>query len=270
MFDLNAEELWEVIETVRNGSERTHRSDLVHCFMNAVAANDCANALLAVGARPVMADCAEECAEITSHAGALVLNMGTFSSERGKAMLISGRAANASHIPVIIDPVGIQASSLRQKWFARFMKELRVAAVKGNVSELYAIKEGSLIVGSGETLGAVLARHCAEQLGCTVLVTGETDFVSDGQRVFGLSNGSPHLSAVTGTGCMTGALVGAYAAVTEPIAACAAAVSIMNISGELAAVDFHGTGSFRVRLMDMLSQTDRETFISRFKMNADY
>ena len=272
MPDITPEILWEIIETLRrNGDDRRIRNTLVHCIMNYVTANDCANVILAVGAKPVMADCPAECSEITGQAGALVLNMGTFSEERGKAMLLSGKAANKATIPVILDPVGIHASGLRQKWFARLTKELRISAVKGNLHEI------SAAVGLGEMAGIPfseddpyevrLVKKAAEKLGCTVLLTGGEDYISDGKNVVRISNGTPHLAAVTGTGCMTGALIGAFSlAVGGNMLSCAAAVSLMDICGEISAESFRGTGTFRTDLIDGLSQLTKDQFLSRLRI----
>lgn len=272
MYEFTPENLWGVIENLRRADENRYvRNNLVHCFMNYVAAADCANALLAVGAKPVMADCLAECAEITERAGALVLNMGTFSEERGKAMLLSGKAANKANIPVILDPVGLHASSLRQKWFARFVKELRISAIKGNILEIPAAVGISDIAGipfgDDNPYPVWLARKAAQKFGCPVLITGGEDYLSDGKRVFRIDNGTPHLAAVTGTGCMTGALIGAFSlAVGGNAIACAAAVSLMDICGEMAAENFRGTGTFRTALMDNLSQITRREYLSRIRI----
>ena len=272
MFDITPESLWDVISLLRqNDKERRVRNILVHCIMNYVAANDCANALLAVGAKPVMADCPEESAEITARAGALVLNMGTFSEERGRAMLLSGKAANKAMIPVILDPVGLHASGLRQKWFLRFMKEINISAVKGNANEITAavgLEEIAGVPFSGDSpFEAYLVKKAAAKLGCAVLLTGGEDHISDGRTVLRIENGTPHLAAVTGTGCMTGALIGAFSlAVGGGMLACAAAVSLMDICGETASENFRGTGTFRTELIDGLSQITREQFLSRVKI----
>ena len=258
MLDITPADLWKVIEGLRKSGDRP----LIHCIMNYVAAADCANAVLAVGAKPVMADSPEECAVITARADALVLNMGTFSEERGRAMLLSGRTANNAGIPVILDPVGLSASGFRREWFVRITEEVRVSAVKGNLSEISAAADADPFSCTED-----IARKAAAKLGCPVLVTGENDFLSDGKRLLRFENGTPHLAAVTGTGCMTGALVGAFAAVTSSAAqACAAAVSLMDICGETAAEDFRGTGTLRIGLMDSLSQITREQYLGRIRI----
>lgn len=88
---------------------------LVHNITNYVAATDCANITLAVGASPVMADEPMEVSEVTSIADGLVLNTGTISERRFQAMLASGKAANKKGIPIVLDPVGAGISKFRTK-----------------------------------------------------------------------------------------------------------------------------------------------------------
>ena len=257
MADISPESLWDMAEGLRNSSKRP----LIHCIMNYVAAADCANIVLAAGAKPVMADCAEETAEIAAKASAVVLNMGTFSPERGNAMINAAKAAESKCIPVILDPVGLSASVMRKNWFERMMNELKISAVKGNLHE---IRAAAGIEESDERL----VRAAAERYGCSVMLTGSSDFIADESgRAWRIDNGTEILSAVTGTGCMTGALAGAFAAYSGNAAAgCAAAVALMDICGEIAAEETSGTGSFRVRLFDLISQIKREEYLGRIRI----
>src|SRR5204862_3029235 len=89
------------------------RKPLVHQSTHYVVMNETANATLALGALPVMAHAPEEVEEMASVAGALVLNIGTLSKHWVDAMLLAGKAANAAGAPVVLDPVGAGATSLR-------------------------------------------------------------------------------------------------------------------------------------------------------------
>jgi len=103
-------------------------------------------------------------------------------------------------------------------------------------------------------------------------VTGKTDFVSDGARTFAIQNGHPMLSRVTGTGCMTTALVGAFAGSQKDdmLFAAAAGVCCMGICGETAhaAAGDKGLGSFRAALIDAVSNFDENTFAERAKIDV--
>lgn len=249
---------------------------LVHCIMNIVAANDCANALLAVGAKPVMASAPEESGEITSRAQALVLNMGTFSGDSELAMLRSGKAANKLNIPIVLDPVGLHASSMRRESLVKMAKELRFSVIKGNLGEIEAMAKLPLDdrqeVGftsekenSGSIYPALAAKYTAEKYRCVCLLTGEADYISDGNAVWKLENGSPLLTYVTGSGCMTGALIGAFSTVSDSLTATFCGSALMNISGQTAAENYTGTASYRIRLMDLFSQLSVE--IPKEKIN---
>ena len=87
--------------------EKTRKSGpLVHCMVNLVTANDCANLALACGASPIMAEDLEEVEQVTSGCGALVLNLGTPSPRKVQALLLAGKTAKKLGEPVIFDPVG--------------------------------------------------------------------------------------------------------------------------------------------------------------------
>ena len=57
--------------------EIREKSPLIHNITNYVTVNDCANAVLAIGASPIMADDIGEAADITAISSALVINIGT-------------------------------------------------------------------------------------------------------------------------------------------------------------------------------------------------
>ena len=132
---------------------------MVHCITNSVTINDCANVLLAAGARPIMADAPEESAEITAACQALVLNLGMLSPRKLEAMVKSGHQANRMGIPVVLDPVGAGASALRTRAVHTLLEEVRFAAVRGNGSEIRVLAAG------GENHGGVDAApgECAPE-----------------------------------------------------------------------------------------------------------
>lgn len=59
---------------------------------------------------------------------------------------------------------------------------------------------------------ASTVNHDSEFLGCVVVLTGITDWISDGQTVVKLSNGHPLLGQITGSGCMVGTCVATFCA----------------------------------------------------------
>uniref|UniRef100_UPI0035946EE2 hydroxyethylthiazole kinase n=1 Tax=Desulfococcus sp. TaxID=2025834 RepID=UPI0035946EE2 len=112
---------------------------LVHNITNFVVMNLTANALLAVGASPVMAHAEEEVEEMVDLAGALVLNIGTLTREWVSAMIRAGQAAGAQGKPVVLDPVGAGATRFRTETARRLLKDAAVRIIRGNASEILAV-----------------------------------------------------------------------------------------------------------------------------------
>lgn len=214
---------------------------LIHCITNYVTANDCANLLLACGARPVMADAPEEAAEITAAAQALVLNMGTLSRSRLDAMLCAGIAANRRGIPVLLDPVGAGGSAFRREASAQLLEQIRFSAIRGNLSEMLFLAGLTPETAGVDSLtedtaqAAVCGRTLAQKLGTTCIISGTEDIVTDGIRTFRIRNGHPVMKQITGAGCMLSALTGAFLAAENSVESCAAAVCAMGLAGSAAA-----------------------------------
>ncbi len=246
---------------------------LVHQITNFVVMNETANATLAIGALPVMAHAPEEVAEMATVAGALVLNIGTLTTEWIDSMVLAGRAANAAAVPVVLDPVGAGATVLRTRSARRILDEVAVAVVRGNAAEVAtlagrpAMIRGVESVGDGDDIGD-LAAAAAAALGCTVAVTGPVDAVSDGRATFRVANGDPLLATVTGTGCIASAITGCFAAVNrdQPLRAAVEALVALGVAGEDAALQSRGPGSFHVALYDALYALSPDTIDGRARL----
>jgi len=256
---------------------------LVHHITNYVTANDCANIVLAIGASPIMADDMEEVEDIVSLASALVLNMGTLNKRTVEAMLAAGKKANELGIPVILDPVGAGATTFRSKTAERIVNEIKLAVIRGNMSEIKSISGlGSTTKGvdaseqdiaQSEDLkyGKSIAENLSSRLNCVTAITGATDIVSKGGKTLFIDNGHKMLSAVTGTGCMCTSLIGACCAVTKDyFTAVAAGILTMGISGEKAYEKLissdNGSGIFRVKLIDSVFQLTGKDLEERGKV----
>ena len=259
------------------------KKPLVHNLTNTVTVNDCANALLAVGASPVMADDIGEAADIAALADAVVINIGTLNARTIQSMLAAGKKAVSLGRPAVLDPVGAGASRLRTETALELIRQIPFSVVRGNVSEIKAV-----LAGSGTTRGVdaderdlasdgldgavAAARALACRTGAVVAVTGPTDIVSDGSRVFAIHNGHPLLSRITGSGCMLSALTGAFCGASpgKVFEAAAAALCTMGLAGEQAAErtlrESAGTGSFRTYLIDSLSLMDETALAGGMKL----
>jgi hydroxyethylthiazole kinase len=237
--------------------------------------NTTANALLAIGASPVMAHAVEEVEEMAGIAAALVLNIGTLSAAWVEAMVLAGRQANRKGVPVVIDPVGAGATSFRDQTMQRLLAEVRPAVIRGNASEiraLYYAEQGTKGVDSTHRPEQALeaARALADALQCIVCTSGETDVIVSAQGVIRVSNGHPMMPSVTGLGCTATALIGAFAAVNpSPFQATAHAMAVMGIAGEMAAVDSPGPGSLQLHFLDALYRLRAEDIESRLKLAVE-
>ena len=248
---------------------------LVHQITNYVVMNETANATLAIGALPVMAHAPEEVEEMVGLAGALVLNIGTLSSSWIEAMVLAGRAANAAAVPVVLDPVGAGATRYRTDTAKRILDEVDVAVLRGNAGEIATLAGVDAEVRGVESIGAAasaaeVARSAAASLGVVASVTGSIDHVSNGSRVVAVENGHPLLASITGTGCMSTAVTGAFLAVRreEPLEAAAEALAAFGVAAEDAAAGSEGPGTFHARLYDALAALDPDTLDGRARIET--
>ena len=289
-------EAYEYLEKIRAAAPR------VHCITNYVTAHDVANMILACGANPVMADEPQEMGEITAHAGALALNMGTPGERRAQAMLAAGKAANANGIPVLLDPVGVGASAFRRKMAEELLEAVTFTAIRGNMSEIRTLSElaekkvtgssGGVDAVTEETLVETVAfvKAVSKRLGAVLAVTGAIDLVSDGQQCAVIRGGREEMSRVTGTGCQLSGLAAAFLAVARNMeapagstggntaggAACAArgmeavaaAVCVMNAAGEIAWEQrglCGGNASYGTSIIDAVYRMDQKMLEGRIR-----
>lgn len=240
-------------------SDIREKTPIVHHMTNYVTVNDCANITLCIGASPVMAHAEEEVGEMVALAGSLVLNIGTLDPLQIDRMFVAAKAAEKRGIPIILDPVGAGATSLRTKTAHRMIQELSISVLKGNAGEIGTLagKQAQVRgVDSGGVTGDPTDITCvlAERLGCTVVMSGPTDIISDGSRTFLCENGHPLMGRISGTGCMAASVIGSCVAVTQNyLSASATGIAAFGIAGERAASEAAGPGSFKYRLFDNMA-----------------
>ena len=234
------------------------KSPLVHNITNYVVMNNSANALLAIGASPVMAHWKEEMEEMTAIAGALVINIGTLDGDWIEGMKTAGTAAFRKNIPIVLDPVGAGATSQRTKAAWEIINLCHPTIIRGNASEVMALLDASVkskgvdsSASSDDALAA--ARKLATDTGAVVVISGATDDITNGTDVYTVEGGNPMMTSVTGMGCTATALVGAFAAVeADPMVAATAAMAVMSLAGERAAIHARGNGSMQMYFLDEL------------------
>src|SRR6185295_2593094 len=178
-----------------------------------------------------------------------------------EAMVIAGTTANEAGVPVVLDPVGVGATTFRTETAKRILDVVDVAVLRGNAGEVATLVGVEAEVRGVESIAAgddaaAIARAAAAALGVVASVTGPVDHVSDGERVAAVANGHPLLAAGPGTGCMSTGIAGCFLAVDEASAAAVAALGAFGVAGEDVAREAKGPGSFHVGLYDALAALD--------------
>lgn len=232
----------DILNNVRNSVP------LIHNITNYVTVNDCANILLACGGSPIMSDDIGEVEEITSICSGLNINIGTLNQRTIPLMFAAGKKANELGHPVVLDPVGAGASTLRIETALKLVDEIKLSVIRGNISEIKTLAQG---FGSTKGVDAdacdsvteenldqavAFAKSFAESKGVVVAITGAIDIVADKDKAYCIRNGHPDMSKITGTGCQLSAMTATYIAANKgnELEATAAAVCAMGLCGEIA------------------------------------
>ena len=250
------------------------KKPLVHNITNFVVMNSTANALLAMGASPIMAHSPEEVEELVGIAGALVLNIGTLTPFWVESMEIAGRRARSLKIPVILDPVGSGATRLRTDAAHRLINAAVPTVIRGNASEVLSLaKKGSRTKGVDSIHSvddaAEAARILVKELKSTLAITGPVDLVTDGKREVRVSNGHPLMGYVTGTGCAATTTIAAFLAVdNDPVTATSTALALFGLAGEVAAETASAPGNFWIAMLDALYTVTPEMLSERAKIEV--
>ncbi|MFV0440018.1 MAG: hydroxyethylthiazole kinase [Lachnospirales bacterium] len=253
-------------ENLKNLKEK---SPLVHNITNYVTVNDCANILLACGGSPIMADDENEVADITSICNGLNINIGTLNQRTISSMIIAGKKANELNHIVLLDPVGVGASTLRNETAKTLLEEIKFSIIRGNISEIK-----TLALGSGKTKGVdatiedivtknnldatiQFAKDFSKNTGAIIVITGAIDIVANSEKAYVCYNGSPRMSKVTGTGCMLSAMTTAFACANSSnlLDATFTSVCSMGLCGEIAEKrlsEFDGNMTYRNYIIDAI------------------
>lgn len=273
--------LSKIEENLKNIREK---NALTHCITNSVTINDCANAVLAIGGSPFMAEDAEELEEVVTIADVLVINIGKLSKNQIESMKISAKTANATNTPIILDPVGVGVTQLRNRTTLDLIENYDITAIRGNISEIKAIAKLVGVLDESNTAKGVdvniddiiteenlkangdVICELASKLNTVILASGPIDILSDGKTTVAIDNGDDMMPLITGSGCMLSSIVGSCIGGSNPFDGSLVAILAMNIAGEKARAKVEqkneGTGSFRAYLIDYLYKTDSETLIN--------
>ncbi len=242
---------------------------LIHNITNYVTINDCANIVLACGASPIMADDCKEVEEITSICAGLNINIGTLNSRTIESMVLAGKKANELGHPVVLDPVGAGASTLRTETANRLLDEVKFTVIRGNISEIKTLASGSGTTKgvdadiadkvTDENIDEVISftKELSRKTGAVIAITGAIDIVSDDKKAYVIRNGHPMMSSITGTGCQLSAMTAAYVTANKEntLEATAAAVCAMGFAGEIAhkrLSELDGNSTYRNYIIDAI------------------
>ena len=278
MINDETELLNKLEETLKSIKEK---NALTHCITNSVTINDCANAVLAIGGSPFMAEDVEELEEVVTIADVLVINIGKLSKDQIEAMKVSCEAANKINTPIVLDPVGVGVTELRNRTTLNLIENYNITAIRGNISEIKAIANlvgvldesntakgvdvniADIITEENLKANADLITKLAAKLNATILASGPIDILTDGETTIAIDNGDDMMPLITGSGCMLSSIVGSCIGGSAPLEGSLVAILAMDIAGERARAKVdekdEGTGSFRAYLIDYLYKTDSET-----------
>ncbi|GAA0081591.1 hydroxyethylthiazole kinase [Clostridium sporogenes] len=255
------------------------KKPLIHYITNPISINDCANMILAVGAKPIMAEHPLEVSEITAVSKSLGVNLRNITDNKMKSMLISGKTAYEKKIPQIIDLVGVGCSKLRLDYAKKFISECHPNVIKGNMSEIkaiYGIKSSAkgidvgvcdIITEQNFDENIKMIKSLSMETGSVVAATGVVDIISNGTYTYIISNGCEMLSMITGTGCMLTGLIASYISSENILDGTALAAALMGICGELSQ-NVKGTGSFRNELIDNMFSISDDIIIKKIRINS--
>lgn len=254
-------------------NEIRNNSPLVHNITNYVVMNNTANALLSVGASPVMAHSLDEVEDIISISSSLVINMGTLSELWVDSMIKAGKKANELKKPIVFDPVGVGASSYRTEIAKEIIEKTSPSVIRGNASEIMVLAQlSSVTKGVDSTAKTVEALNGAiqlsKELNNTVVVSGETDYIVTRNKVSSINNGREIMSKVTGMGCTATSLIGASVAVEDDVHEAAVfSMALMGVAGEIAESKSNGPGSFQISFLDTLSSISSKIISDNARIN---
>ncbi|MBP1876689.1 hydroxyethylthiazole kinase [Ensifer adhaerens] len=218
----------------------------VHCLMNTVVQKFVADGLAALGAIPSMTSSTEEVEAFAQRADALVVNLGTLDEGRRAAIRLATAVARSAHKPWIVDPVHCDYSPSRLA-FARELIASGPSVLRGNASEMDIIGEAN---------------------GVLKIKTGAVDELTLDRHTTRIENGHPFMAQVTGTGCLSGALIAAFMAVErDRLRAATGALLASGIAAEIAAQRSSGPGTFEAAFRDALAALRPEDIIANARIS---
>lgn len=224
------------------------RAPRVHCLMNTVVQKLVADGLSALGAIPSMTASPEEVEAFVRKADALAVNLGTLDAGRREAIGLAVRAASETGKSWALDPAHCDYSPPRAA-LAQDLLARGPAVLRANAAEYELLRVPADVV---------------------AVQTGGTDRIMLEDAALAVENGHPLMAKVTGTGCLSGAMIAAFTAVgRDRFIAAASAMLAMGVAAEMAARHARGPGSFEPALLDALAALSGDDIIQHARIRDE-
>ena len=263
----------DVFQSLQNSYPNTRK--ILHCITNYVSAEAVANAVLACGGSPIMADSPDEVDDVTSICDALAINIGTPSVSKFAAIELSYKIAIQRKIPIIIDPVGCATTRYRLNFLHSLLSLGSPTLIRGNANEIFALLNGDSPKVGIDSIGSIenvkeIALALALKHHCIVVVSGKIDFITNGIQVYRIHNGHENMSRITGMGCALTAITGLFLAhlPSNPIEAALIATAFFGYCGEIAGSRTNALGSFYTHFWNELSTLNPLDQIGGFRIES--
>ncbi|MBB1123398.1 hydroxyethylthiazole kinase [Limosilactobacillus albertensis] len=250
---------WSLIDRVRT------KNPIVLTLANLVTIDKVADSISAVGASPIMSVEPAEANEMANLANAITINLGTVNQQQIDQIQTILQTVSPLK-PLVLDPVAVSAVPSRLKLAQSLLNKFHFDVIRGNASEIAALVDADN-TSHGIDAGKVdrpiqVAELCARRFQSIVILTGETDLITDGQIIYENPFSAEMLTMNVGSGDMLSSIVAAYLGVTSNTwDACIVATVLVSAAGVLANRYSVGLGSWQVQFFDQLSIMDTKALL---------
>lgn len=247
---------------------------LVLNITNYVVMNNTANALLAIGASPLMSHAREEIEDLAKISNALVINIGTLDQNWIESMTLASSLFHSLSKPWVLDPVGAGATTYRTATACQLLKN-QPSVIRGNASEIMALAAAHVLDSKGvdsihKSDDAIEAgKLLAQKHHAIISISGEIDYIISPTHIASVANGHPLMTKVTGLGCTSTAIIGAFISNSSNIfESTISAVALLSVVGELAEKQSKGPGTLQLNILDFLYSITEHEFKSKAKIEV--
>lgn len=238
---------------------------VVLSITNFVTIADVANSLSAVGCSPIMSRDAREIPELVSLAGACEVNIGTLNQSDEDLILKTAAEANRQKKPLLLDPVAVAASAYRTDFVQKLLDNYHFDAIRANAGEMAALagiawQSKGVDAGEGDGDLGQIVEAVAKKYHTVAILTGEKDYLSDGQQVLCNQYGSPKLTKYVGTGDMLSAIVAGFLAIENDLESAYFACQLFSLVAEK--TRSKGVFAWFNEFLDNLNEIDEEKLLN--------